>query len=151
MIYTCESNASRQYDERRDLEAAENALNELRLQDEEDPMKFLEARTFESRREMDILDALGNILEANKIQGKVNFREVMEKVMEKRKNEEIAQKNKEKKEVTEEDVKLGFVKRIDEDEAEVEVRERVINKNIVKKRKSCFKHAPKFIIKKLII
>ena len=87
--YLCESNASRQYDERRDLEAAESALEEMKLQEDQDPMKFLEARTYESRREMDIQDALGNILELNKVQGKVDFEKVLRKVLEKRRYEEM--------------------------------------------------------------
>ena len=149
--YICESNASRQYDERRDLEAAESALNEIKLQEDQDPMKFLEARTYESRREMDIQDALGNILELNKVQGKINFEQVMSRVMAKRKYEEDMKNQQERESITDEQVKAGFVKRIDEDEAEKEINHKSLTKDFAQKRKRLFCKKPKFIIKKLII
>lgn len=150
--YTCESNASRQYDERRDLEAAENALNDMKLQEDQDPMKFLEARTYESRREMDIQDALGNILELNKVQGNVNFSEVMQKVLSKRSCAEIERIQKEKTEIPHDVISRGFVRRIDEDEADELLKKRLkpVEKTSVEKR-SLFKNYPKFIIKKTVI
>lgn len=145
--YICEANASRQYDERRDLESAENALYEMKLQEDQDPMKFLEARTYESRREMDILDALGNILELNKVQGNVNFEDVIRKVKEKRKIEK-EEKNK-RIEINQEELRAGFVKRIDEDQAEKEVMEKMRQKTAPQKRQAMFRKPVKFVIKKI--
>jgi Saf4/Yju2 protein len=149
--YVCEANASRQYDERRDLESAENALLEMKIQEDQDPMKFLEARTYESRREMDILDALGNILELNKVQGKVDFEMVIQELMEKRRKAEEDKKIMEKLDISQEEIRLGFVKRIDEEEAEKEALEKLKFKNQPQKRKSYFNHTPKFIIKKAAV
>ena len=145
--YICEANASRQYDERRDLESAENALYEMKLQEDQDPMKFLEARTYESRREMDILDALGNILELNKVQGNVNFEDVIRKVKEKRKIEK-EEKNK-RIEINQEELRAGFVKRIDQDQAEKEVMEKMRQKTAPQKRQAMFRKPVNCVIKKI--
>jgi hypothetical protein len=56
--YVCESGASRNYDEWRDLDAAEQALAEAKSCENDDPMKFLEARTYESRKERTFLTHL---------------------------------------------------------------------------------------------
>jgi hypothetical protein len=80
--YVCESGASRNYDEWRDLDAAEQALAEAKSCENDDPMKFLEARTYESRREMDILDALDEIKQRNKIQANVDYDRLVTTVME---------------------------------------------------------------------
>lgn len=142
--YICESNASRQYDERRDLEAAENALQALKKQEELDPMKFLEARTMESKREMAIQEALGSILELNKIQKKVDFDQVMQKVMEKRNKEEF---EKARKDAEDNDLfKLQYVNRIDEEEAQADYQF-----SEVKKRQPVFRKKPKFVVKKQVI
>lgn len=142
--YICESNASRQYDERRDLEAAENALQALKKQEELDPMKFLEARTMESKREMAVQEALGSILELNKIQKKVDFDQVMKKVMENRNKEEFekARKDAEDSEL----FKLQYVNRIDEDEDREDYQFAEM-----KKRQPVFRKKPKFVIKKQIV
>lgn len=42
-------------------------LKALKSEDQDDPMRFLEARTFETRREMDIMDALNELMQLNKI------------------------------------------------------------------------------------
>lgn len=142
--YICESNASRQYDERRDLEAAENALQALKKQEELDPMKFLEARTMESKREMAVQEALGSILELNKIQKKVDFDQVMKRVMENRNKEEFekARKDAEDSEL----FKLQYVNRIDEDEDREDYQFAEM-----KKRQPVFRKKPKFVIKKQIV
>lgn len=109
--YVCESNASRQYDERRDLEAAMDVLREMKASEDEDPMRFLESRTYESRREMDIMDALSDLIQINKVQAKVDYDNVLSRVREMRQKkegelEEMPERPK------------NIIKRIDEDEAD---------------------------------
>jgi hypothetical protein len=61
--YIVESGGTRNYDAYRDVQAAEAALLDLRLADEEgDAMRFLENRTKDSKREIDINDALEEIM-----------------------------------------------------------------------------------------
>lgn len=141
--YICESNAARQYDERRDLEAAENALQALKKQEELDPMKFLEARTMESKREMAVQEALGSILELNKVQKKVDFDQVMKKVMENRNKGEFEKARKAIEDIDREVFRSEFFKRIDEDALGESV-ELVDGK----KRLPVFRKKPKFVIKK---
>ncbi|CAG9327514.1 unnamed protein product [Blepharisma stoltei] len=159
--YVCESNASRQYDERRDLEAAESALQEMKVQENEDPMRFLEARTYESRREMDIMDALGDILSINKIQGKVDYENVISEVRRKRKEEEEKKAMVEKYMMTSDEVKSQLVKRIDEDEADREMfrkhkkmvdEVKGLQKGDKEKKNTVFTRLkPKFIVKKQVL
>ena len=78
--YVCESGASRNYDEWRDLDAAEEALKAAKKDEDEDPMKFLESKTYDSRREMEILNALDEIRQLNKIQAKVDHEDIMQKI-----------------------------------------------------------------------
>lgn len=60
--YVCENGGSRTYEAWRDARAAEQALKAGRVKEEEgNAMKFLENRTHDSKREMDIMDALDEI------------------------------------------------------------------------------------------
>jgi hypothetical protein len=141
--YICESNATRQYEEKRDLEAAANALNNLKKQEGQDPMKFLELRTLESRKEMAIQDALGNILEINKIQQRVEFDKVMKVILDKRNKDEF-EKARAELVGTQVDLSSEFVKRIDEDDVE----KRMEQVDLGRKREPLFRKKPKFVIKK---
>ena len=65
--YLCESGATRNYEAWRDAEAASEALKELRSTEEEgNAMKFLENKTHDSKRELDILEALDECRVLNK-------------------------------------------------------------------------------------
>jgi hypothetical protein len=145
--YICESNATRQYEEKRDLEAAANALNNLKKQEGQDPMKYLEARTMESRREMAIQDALGNILEINKIQERVDFDGVMKKILTNRNLAEFERAKSELSQIENDDLKSGFVKRIDEDSQSF--RKSSKEESELGKRQALFRKKPKFVVKKV--
>lgn len=79
--YICERGATRNYDSRRDAEAAFVAYKKKRLQEEEgDAMKSLENKTFDSKREMDILDALNEIKLENRRYANPDLGKVLEMV-----------------------------------------------------------------------
>ena len=113
--YVCESGASRNYDEWRDLDAAEEALKAVKKDEDEDPMKFLESKTYDSRREMEILNALDEIRQINKIQAKVDHEGVMRKIAEIRKKEAEIRDGAGKLEES----PGKMIKRVDEDEADI--------------------------------
>jgi len=70
--YVCEHGGSRNYEAWRDARAAEHTLLEKREQEEKgNAMKFLENRTKDSKREMDILDALDEIKNMSRQNAKV--------------------------------------------------------------------------------
>ena len=75
--YVCEYGGSRTYEAWRDARAAENALAEQRENEEEgNAMRFLENRTHDSKREMDILDALDEIKNMTRQNAKVTPEEL---------------------------------------------------------------------------
>lgn len=70
--YVCEHGGSRNYEAWRDARAAEHTLIEKREEEEKgNAMKFLENRTKDSKREMDILDALDEIKNMSRQNAKV--------------------------------------------------------------------------------
>lgn len=71
--YVCEHGGSRTYEAWRDARAAEQTLVEKREKEEEgNAMKFLENRTHDSKREMDILDALDELKNMTRQNAKVS-------------------------------------------------------------------------------
>lgn len=65
--YVAELGATRSYDPNRDLQQAEQALKDKRVDEEEgDTMQKLVNRTYDSKREMDILEALDEVRHLNK-------------------------------------------------------------------------------------
>lgn len=65
--YVCESGASRNYEPIRDIQHAENILRAKKeLESQEDTMKKLEHKTYDSKKEMDILDALEEVRQLKK-------------------------------------------------------------------------------------
>jgi len=65
--YVCEQGASRNYEPLRDLAHAETILRAKKeLESKEDAMKKLEHKTYDSKREMEILDALEEVRQMNK-------------------------------------------------------------------------------------
>jgi hypothetical protein len=76
--YICEAGATRNYEAWRDARAAENTLKELRQSEEEgNAMRFLENRTSDSKREMDILEALDEMKNMSRQNAKVSDAELM--------------------------------------------------------------------------
>lgn len=77
--YVCEHGGSRNYEAWRDARAAEHTIIENRAQEEEgNAMKFLENRTKDSKREMDILDALDELRNISRQNAKVTPEEMFE-------------------------------------------------------------------------
>lgn len=75
--YVCEHGGSRTYEAWRDAREAEERLAEIREEEEEgNAMRFLENRTKESKREMEILDALDEIREMTRADAKVGADEL---------------------------------------------------------------------------
>lgn len=146
--YICESNATRQYDERRDLEAAESALNQLKSKDDQDPMKVLEARTYESRREMDIIESLEEILNLSRLKADVDYDNLLNSLTNKRVREQEGNKQVERQSL---ELKHQLVKRIDETRAHKELTKK---KEPQKPRGNNNSHSflrPKFTIKKQVL
>ena len=76
--YIVEHGGVRNYEPWRDVQAAEEALKELKENEEEgNAMKFLENKTYDSKREMDILDALDEIKHLNQKKALVGHDELL--------------------------------------------------------------------------
>lgn len=76
--YVCESGASRNYEPWRDMEHAERVLKaKSQLEDDQDAMKRVEKKGFNSKREMEILDALNEVKLLNKRQAIVNHEQLL--------------------------------------------------------------------------
>lgn len=77
--YVCEHGGSRNYEAWRDARAAEHTLIDKREEEEKgNAMKFLENRTKDSKREMDILDALDEIRNMSRQNAKVTPEQLFE-------------------------------------------------------------------------
>lgn len=77
--YVCELGGSRNYEAWRDAREAEHRLAQIREDEEKgNAMKFLENRTKDSRREMDILDALDEIRNMSRQNAKVTPEQLFE-------------------------------------------------------------------------
>lgn len=80
--YVCESGASRNYEPWRDMEHAERVLKaKSQLEDDQDAMKRVEKKGFNSKREMEILDALNEVKLLNKRQANVNHEQLLLKTL----------------------------------------------------------------------
>ncbi|OUM66678.1 hypothetical protein PIROE2DRAFT_53538 [Piromyces sp. E2] len=80
--YVCEHGALRNFDSSREERIlGEEMKLERQQQEENNPMKALENRTLESKKEMDILDALDEIRTKNARTERLNIDEVNEKLM----------------------------------------------------------------------
>ena len=76
--YIVEHGGVRNYEPWRDVQAAEEALKELKENEEEgNAMKFLENKTYDSKREMDILYALDEIKHLNQKKAQVGHEELL--------------------------------------------------------------------------
>lgn len=76
--YIVEHGGVRNYEPWRDVQAAEEALKEQKENEEEgNAMKFLENKTYDSKREMDILDALDEIKHLNQKKAQVGYEDLL--------------------------------------------------------------------------
>ena len=79
--YVCESGASRNYEPWRDMEHAERVLKaKSQMEDDQDAMKRVEKKGFNSKREMEILDALNEVKMLNQRQAIVDHDQLLEVV-----------------------------------------------------------------------
>jgi len=79
--YICEHGATRNYEPWRDIQHAETVLKAKRALEDSDAMKNLENRTYDSKREMAILDALEEVKQLNRRLAKVNHEELLLKTL----------------------------------------------------------------------
>jgi hypothetical protein len=87
--YIAEWGASRNHEPWKDMLMAEEEYKEMKQNEmKEDAMKSLEHRTYDSKREMDILDALDQVKSLNRRQSSINYQEMIDKVIHKE-NEKI--------------------------------------------------------------
>ena len=88
--YIVEHGGSRNYEPWRDAQAAEATLKEIREQEEEgNAMKFLEHKTYDSKKEMDMLDCLDEIKHMNKRKEQITHDQLLKaafKIEEKQEN-----------------------------------------------------------------
>ena len=59
--YIIESGGSRNYDVWKDMDIATQAVKDMKEEEKEDPVKFVEMRAAECRREMELQDAIERI------------------------------------------------------------------------------------------
>jgi len=118
--YIVEQGGTRNYEPWRDAQAAEATLKEIREQEEEgNAMKFLEHKTYDSKKEMDILDALDEIKHMNKRKSQVTHEQLLKSAYDK-----FAKEDKERIKVDDEDAivseifKNAKIKRLDDNEEE---------------------------------
>ncbi len=89
--YIAEHGAQRNFEPWRDEKLIQEEIDQSKTIDEEmNPMKALENRTIESRREMEILDALDEIRTVNARTERVNTDSVIQRIVETRSKEEQA-------------------------------------------------------------
>jgi hypothetical protein len=117
--YVAEKGCSRNNEMWKDMQMAEEEYKELKQSEmKEDAMKSLEHRTYDSKREMDILDSLDQVRNLNKRQSIINYDELINKAVknkdahlvlenEKKIEEEVREKFKKLKEKRIEDYNLN--------------------------------------------
>lgn len=87
--YIAEWGASRNHEPWKDMLMAEEEYKEMKQNEmKEDAMKSLEHRTYDSKREMDILDALDQVKSLNRRQAQVNFEDLIGQVIHKEQEKE---------------------------------------------------------------
>ena len=65
--YVCEHGASRNYEARRDMAHADTIMRaQKQLESQKDAMAKLESKTYDSKKEMEVLDALEEVKQMNK-------------------------------------------------------------------------------------
>ena len=82
--YTAEIGASRNHEPWKDIMLAEEEYkNNKKMEMRDDAMKNLEYRTYDSKREMDILEATDKVKELNRREANIDFDELIKKIIEK--------------------------------------------------------------------
>ena len=95
--YVAEWGASRNHEPWKDMILAEEKYKDVKKQEmKEDVMKSLEYRTYDSKREMDILDSIDQVKNLNKGKNKLHFDEIITKL----KKDENINLESEKKKIT---------------------------------------------------
>ena len=153
--YIVEHGGVRNYEPWRDVQAAEEALKELKVNEEEgNAMKFLENKTYDSKREMDILDALDEIKHLNQKKAQVSHEDLLNNFGGVKKTKEESNIEEEKDDINE--FKKRKMEEIDEQQQEeslIRKRELIVipetqtEKHDVKEKKA--KVLPCFIRKKV--
>ena len=93
--YTAEIGASRNHEPWKDIMMAEEEYkNNKKLEMKDDQMKNLEYRTYDSKREMDILEATDQVKELNRREAHIDFNYIIKKVRESNKEKEKKEKKK---------------------------------------------------------
>lgn len=88
--YISEWGASRNHEQWKDMVMAEEQYKEIKQSEmKEDAMKSLEHRTYDSKREMDILDALDQVKNLNRRQAQINYDELIQKAVHDKDHHEI--------------------------------------------------------------
>ena len=81
--YTAEIGASRNHEPWKDIMLAEEEYkNNKKMEMRDDAMKNLEYRTYDSKREMDILEATDKVKELNRREANIDFDELIKKIRE---------------------------------------------------------------------
>ena len=106
--YIAEKGGSRHLEPWKDMLLAEEEFkNEKKKEMKEDAMKNLEYRTYDSKREMEILEATDKVKELNKREENIDYDFLMEKIKEKKyKNNYLDENDKEQEDDTEQIKKM---------------------------------------------
>ena len=81
--YTAEIGASRNHEPWKDIMLAEEEYkNNKKMEMRDDAMKNLEYRTYDSKREMDILEATDKVKELNRREANIDYNELIKKIRE---------------------------------------------------------------------
>ena len=88
--YTAEIGASRNHEPWKDIMLAEEEYkNNKKMEMRDDAMKNLEYRTYDSKREMDILEATDKVKELNRREANIDYDELIKKIRECHDKEEL--------------------------------------------------------------
>lgn len=113
--YIVEHGAKRNYEAWKDAQQAELALKEIRETEEEgNAMKLLENKTFDSKREMDILDALDDIKGENKRKAQITHEQLLDTLYKSHQEDEDDEKDNE--EAVKEMFRIAKEKELEEQE-----------------------------------
>lgn len=105
--YVSEWGAKRNHETWKDMLMAEEEFKEIKQSEmKDDAMKSLEHRTYDSKREMDILDALDQVKSLNRRQAQINYDDLIEKAVRGKDREDL----KLQEELVEKDAKEKFQK-----------------------------------------
>jgi len=95
--YTAEIGASRNHEPWKDIMLAEEEYkNNKKMEMKDDAMKNLEYRTYDSKREMDILEATDKVKELNRREANIDFDDLMKKIRESHEKDKFNTNNKDK-------------------------------------------------------